>query len=179
MSIKKEKILRVSKILNAVLKIGGIVLIMGMVLQIVFMIIAPSLDLESGELIDVWGVNMPFDGSVDSFRAAMIFTMLSSGIMAAILIVASFIFKDISREGTPFTKKNSNKIKVISLLIIAQCIVIPLLQLLAVMIFTSASNAFASFNLNLWFIIVAVIFFCLALIFQYGEELQRQADETL
>ena len=182
MNNQNGKMLKMSKILNTILKIGGIMLIMGMMLQIVFVIIAPSLDIKSGgPIIDVWGSYMTLDGSVGNFRALMFVTMLGSGIMAAILLVASFIFKDISREGTPFTKKNSNKIRGISILLIAQCIVIPPLQLLAVKIFTSTTNASDAYNinLNLGFIIVPVIFFCLAQIFEYGAELQRQSDETL
>ena len=177
-----EKILKVSKILNILLMIGGIVLILAMVLQIVLVIIAPSLDIEAdANIIDVWGANMIMDGSLDNFRALMIVTMLSAGIMAAILFVASFVFKDIRREGTPFAKKNSNKIKVLSLLILAKAIIIPPLQCLAVIILTSMDDASTlfDFNLDLGYLVVAAVFFCLALIFEYGAELQRQADETL
>ena len=178
MSIQKGRILKTSRILGALLKIGGIVLILAIVLLIVSMVIAPSFNFESdGEVINVRDVSMPMDGSADNFRALMMVILLGSGIMAAIMFVASFIFKDISREGEPFTPKNSNKIKIISLLIIAQCIVIPPLQLLAVMIFSPATDASAPLNLGSVF--VAAVFFCLALVFEYGAELQRQADETL
>ena len=178
MSVQKGKIQKTSKILGALFKIGGIVLIMAMVLLVVLMVIAPSLNFESdGEVINVWDVSIPMDGSVGNFRALMMVTLLGSGIMAAILFVASFIFNDISREGAPFTKKNSNKIRIISLLLITQCIVIPPLQLLIVMIFSPATEVSAPINLG--FIIVAAIFFCLALIFEYGADLQRQSDETL
>jgi hypothetical protein len=178
MNIQKGKILKTSKILGVLLKIGGVVLAMTMVLLIVFAIIAPSLDLESAnEVIDVWDVSVPLDGSVDNFRALMMVTLLGSGIMVAILFVASSIFKDIGREGAPFTKENSNKIRVISLLLIAQYIVIPPLQFLAVMIFSPTTSP--SVSLNLGAIIIVGIFYCLALIFEYGVELQRQSDETL
>ena len=36
-----------------------------------------------------------------------------------------------------------------------------------------------SWDLDLWFVIAAIILFFLSLIFRYGEELQREADETL
>ena len=178
MNILNGKIVKTSKLLDAILKIGGIVLIMAMVLIIVVMVITPSLNIESaGEVTNVWDVSMPLDGSVGSFRALMIVTFLGLAIMAAILFIESFIFKDISREGIPFTKKNSTKIRMISLLLVIQCIVIPPLQLLAVRIFSPATNA--SISINLGSIIVAAVFFCLAMIFEYGAELQRQADETL
>lgn len=178
MNTQKEKILKMSKILNTFLKIGGIVFIMALLMQIVLIAIAPSLDLESGgAVIDVFGLNMPIDDDVAQFRALMIITMLSTGIMTAILFVTSFIFKDISHEGTPFTKKNSNKIRTISLLLIANEIIMPPLRLLVLMIFVPAVEATSSINLGN--IVAAAVFFCLALIFEYGRLLQQESDETL
>jgi len=178
MNIQKGKILKTSKILGVILKTGGIALVMAMVILIVIMIIAPSLNLESvEEVINVWDVSMPLDGSVGNFRALMMVTLIGSGIMVAILFVASSIFKNIGREGAPFTKENSNKIRLISILLVTQTLVIPLLQLLTVMILSPATNASAPINLGTIFF--AGMFFCLALVFEYGAELQRQSDETL
>jgi len=178
MNNQKGKILRTSKILGALLKTGGVVLALVMVLLIVLTIIAPSLNLEPvEEVINVWDVSMPLDGSVGNFRALMMVTLIGSGIMAAILFVMSFIFKDISREGAPFTKKNSNRIRMISILLITQTLVIPPLQFLAAKLLSPVTNVLVSINLGS--ILVAATFFCLALIFEYGAELQRQSDETL
>jgi len=175
---QKVKLLKVSKILGIILAIGGILLIAAIVLLLVLTVIAPSLDLgPGGVVIYVWGASMTLDGSVDSFRALTMVTILSSVFMAAILLVASLVCKDISREETPFTKRISNKIKVISLLLFAQCIVVPLLQIVAATLFSQTTDTLASFDLGS--IVIAAVFFCLALVFEYGAELQRQADETL
>ena len=178
MSIEKGRILKMSKVLNTLLIIGGIVLILVMVSLMVLAITVPSVDQSEGVVISVWGTSITLDGSVGTFRASMIITMLSIGVMAAILLVASLIFKDMSREGMPFTEKNSNRIRVISLLLIAQGLVVPPLQLLIAMVF-SAADASDYIGLDLSLIVIAIIFFCLALIFEYGAELQRQSDETL
>lgn len=178
MHTQKGKIIKMSNILSTFLKIGGIVLIMAILTQVVLIAIAPLLDLKSGgAVIDVFGLNIPIDGDVAQFRALMIFTMLSGGIMTVILFVTSSIFKDISREGTPFTKKNSNKIRTISLLLIANEIIIPPLRLLVLMIFVPAVEATSSINLGI--IVATAVFFCLALIFEYGCLLQQESDETL
>ena len=35
------------------------------------------------------------------------------------------------------------------------------------------------YSFNLWFVITALIIFCLSYVFRYGESLQKESDETL
>ncbi|MCL1823496.1 MAG: DUF2975 domain-containing protein [Oscillospiraceae bacterium] len=177
LNTKIVKIKKMSKVLNAFLKIGAIVLIMVIILQIVLIAISSSLDLSSNAIIDVFGINIPLNGNINNFRAIMLFTMSSAAVMAAVLFVASFIFKNISRDGLPFTKRNSNKIKIISLLLIAHEVLLPPLRLLILMVLIPEAEAAVSMNLGI--IVAAAVFFCIALIFEYGAELQQQSDETL
>ncbi|MCL2083839.1 MAG: DUF2975 domain-containing protein [Oscillospiraceae bacterium] len=176
MNTKREKILKMSKILDAIMKIGAIFFIMTIAAHSAGIIMAPSLDLTRFTVGEILG-SAQFEGGVDEFRAIMLTGILSAAVMPAILFVASFIFKDISRGTTPFTTINANRLRVISLLLLALSIVIPPLKMLLTMIFFTSVRAF--FSISIGQIVCAVMFVCLALIFEYGAELQRESDETL
>lgn len=178
MNNKTEKIKKMSKILDAVLKITAIILIMAIVTMTILVVIAPRLDLDNFTIIGMIGGNIPFiGGDADAFRTLMTFEILNIIPIIAILFVASFIFKSISRGGSPFTQKNANRLKIISLLLIALGAVVPPLQVLITWIFIPLGSVTVHFNFT--YVIFAAVFFCLALIFEYGAELQQQSDETL
>ena len=176
MNTKQEKILKMSKFLDALMKIGAIFFITTIIANSVGIIMAPSLDLTRFTVGEILG-NARFEGGVEEFRTIMLTGILSAAVMSAILFVASFIFKDMSRGTTPFTAKNANRLRVISLLLLALSIVIPPLKMLLTMIFFTSVRAY--FSISVGQIIFAIMFFCLALIFEYGGELQRESDETL
>ena len=177
MNTKKEKIIKMSKVLNVFLKIGAIISVMAAVAAMVIAIIAPSLDLTSFSYGGIW-LNTQFNGGVNEFRAILIPEIINGLFMASILFVASSIFKDMSRENTPFTQKNANRLKLISSFLVALGILIqPLRALLTIVFVSPHSDIF--FSVNLGYLVFAAMFFCLALIFEYGAELQRESDETL
>lgn len=115
--------------------------------------------------------------SISAVIAELITELMSNVIMAAILLIAITIFRDISKNYTPFLTKHVNRLKVISLLILADAILIPPLGMLLTMIL--APKVDASMEIAPFQIILAVIFYCLSLIFEYGGMLQQQSDETL
>lgn len=176
MNTKHEKIMKMSKFLDALTKIGAIVCILTVITNLVGMIMAPSLDLTRFTVGEMLG-NAQFDGSIEEFRTIMLTGILSTVVMSAILFVVSFIFKDMSLGSTPFTIKNANRLRVISLLLIALSVVVPPLKMLFTLIFFTSVRAY--FSISVGQLIFAIIFFCLALIFEYGAELQRESDETL
>ena len=177
-SNKIEKIKKMSKILDVILKITAIMIITGIAASSVITVAAPSLDLDNFKLAGMWGRTVALQGDVDEFRVVMIAEALNGAVVAAILFMASFIFKNISRGGSPFTQKNANRLKIISLLLIALSAVIPPLHaLVSLVMLSSVSSLVVYFNFT--YAIFAAVFFCLALIFEYGAELQQQADETL
>jgi len=177
MNTQKEEMIKMSNTLSVILKICAIVLLVSMVPVIVFAGFAPTFGFAlNSEQIVFLNANMPFN-DLDGMRAWMIDVALGSAALIAILFVTGNILKAISREGTPFTKKNSNKIRVIALLLIASESVIPALQLLIYVVLLPESGATATFNFGN--IIIAAVFFCLALIFDYGSQLQQESDELL
>jgi hypothetical protein len=114
------------------------------------------------------------DGAVTAILAAGI---LNSSIMIAMLFLARAIFKDISREYTPFSDRHINRLKIISLLLLTFTMFPPLIEMLLTMVLAPNIEATVSFDLSN--IIFVVVFYCLAQIFDYGRILQQQSDETL
>ncbi|MGG4195829.1 DUF2975 domain-containing protein [Paenibacillus jamilae] len=98
-------------------------------------------------------------------------------LIMVILFIARRIFKDISKDYTPFVAKHMKRLKRISLLIAGIAIIPGFVEIAMIQMVTPAARVNVSFEL--FYILVAVVFFCLAQIFDYGRMLQQQSDETL
>ncbi|MCY9529407.1 DUF2975 domain-containing protein [Paenibacillus alvei] len=98
-------------------------------------------------------------------------------LIMVILFIAGGIFKDISKDYTPFVAKHMKRLKRISLLIAGMAIIPGFVEITMIQMVTPAVMVNVSFEL--FYILVAVVFFCLAQIFDYGRMLQQQSDETL
>ncbi|MEW8988152.1 MAG: hypothetical protein AB2401_14345 [Bacillus sp. (in: firmicutes)] len=98
-------------------------------------------------------------------------------LIMVIFFIAGGIFKDISKDYTPFVAKHMKRLKMISFLIAGMAIIPGLVEILMIQMVTPAAMVHVSFEL--FYILVAVVFFCLAQIFDYGRMLQQQSDETL
>ncbi len=98
-------------------------------------------------------------------------------VIAGMLFLAWMVFRNISRDYTPFSPKHTVYLMVISLLMLNYTIIVPPVEMLLTEIL--APDVTASFSLELSGIIFAFIFYCLALIFEYGRLLQKQSDETM
>ena len=112
----------------------------------------------------------------------IIFTELFTGIAGqsffiAILIITNRIFKDISREYTPFLPKNIKRMKKLAVLLIIDSFIASPIDI-AIRQSYSMPKTYSS-DLSSEMIVLAVVIYCFALIFQYGVELQQQSDETL
>jgi Protein of unknown function (DUF2975) len=99
-------------------------------------------------------------------------------LIMVILFISGRIFKDISKDYTPFVAKHMNRLKRISLLIAGMAIIPGLVEILMIQIITPLATM-VNVSFELFYILVAVVFFCLAQIFDYGRMLQQQSDETL
>ena len=95
----------------------------------------------------------------------------------AILILTNRIFKDISHEYTPFLSKNIIRMKKIAMLLLINNYISPYIDMaIGKSISLTQAN---SLDFSSEMIILAVVIYCFALIFQYGADLQQQSDETL
>jgi len=115
--------------------------------------------------------------SIPAIIMALVTNLLHNIALLCILLIAAAIFRDISHHYTPFSSRHISRLKGISLLIMADAILIPPLGMLLTMIF--APNVEAAMEFSLLQIVLAVVFYCLSQIFEYGGALQQQSDETL
>ncbi|MCM3039982.1 hypothetical protein M3201_09775 [Paenibacillus motobuensis] len=99
------------------------------------------------------------------------------GIIFAMFLIARAIFKDISKEYTPFIAIHTKRLHAISILMIGLAIVPGVVEIIMIQLVQPTIKTNVSFELS--YLVVAVIFFCLAQIFDYGRLLQQQSDETL
>ena len=103
--------------------------------------------------------------------------ILGNLFVAGMLFFAWMMFWHIGREYTPFSPKHTLYLRLISLLMLAYTIIVPPVEMLMTEILAPGVEASASIELS--GIVCAVIFYCLALIFDYGRLLQKQSDETM
>lgn len=94
------------------------------------------------------------------------------------LFNANAIFKDLSVEPLPFQMKHAKRLNKIAVMTILVSIIPATVQSIIYMIFAPNSNSNID-GFGMIGIAVAVLFFFLAKIFEYGVSLQQQADETL
>ena len=116
----------------------------------------------------------PFSNSnlsnIDTNRlmALVVAGIIGMALMSTLFYHAQNIFKDISIDSSPFEMKQVKRIKRVAILYL----IISLFDF---------QNSPASFtvSLNLVGIIGAFMFYCMALVFEYGCALQKESDEIL
>lgn len=130
-------------------------------------------------------------GSIDwqrVVRIAATFVLLSlliAGVLYAILLFAGKVFHAMRTQDSPFTRGNVKNLKVVGFLMIgyigAKCLVSTIISAILLSALQSVSNVNVNFGLNISFadVVFTLVFFCLALVFDYGCTLQEQADTTL
>ena len=117
------------------------------------------------------------DGSVAETMIQFAANILRQGLVIAMLWVAAVIFRDVSREYTPFSPKHTARLKVISLLMFALAVIPAPVELLLKIVCLPEQAAVVNFQPM--YLVFTVIFYCLAQIFEYGRALQQESDQTL
>ena len=122
-------------------------------------------------------------GSVVSGAALMwiylLFTAVSltyMGLIMGILIIAGKIFSGIRKTLLPFSGENAKYLKKIAILIGFIAVVPALIEIIGGAILGISMELY---SISIEGLVLAFVVYCLAHIFQYGLELQEQADETL
>lgn len=98
-------------------------------------------------------------------------------LFAAVMLIASGLFRQIAKDGTPFQAKCVNRLRMIAILLLLNAVVPNLVQCLIVGFAVSWRASGFSFGLDSLFL--GMIFFLLTNIFSYGCMLQRESDETV
>lgn len=180
MKPNQEKIMRMSKKIMIVLRLGFIVSNVIAILSL----IAIGILVFSGEdtrssFLTAFNVTAN-NGTTISIDARPLLIMFVFMLIDTLLIsLAIFwvyaVFNEIMKGSTPFLPENTARIKAIALIVAILSIV------------GSYSDALVDYytigeltwRIHVIGIIVAVIIYCISLIFSYGCDLQRESDETL
>lgn len=101
--------------------------------------------------------------------------LLYQAIILTLLLMIYSIFRDISREYTPFKQIHVTRLKWIAGL----TVLMGVCTQIAVTIADYYKTSNLSLQLSFDTIIPSIMIYCVALILAYGCELQRQSDETL
>ena len=180
MKPSQEKIRSMSKKISIVLKLGFIVSNVIVILSLIAIGIL-VLSGEETKLSFLAAFNVTANnGTTISIEAQSLLIMFAFMLIDTILIsLAIFfvyaIFDKIRKGFTPFTHENTTRIKKVAIITAILSIV------------GSYSDLFVDYytigeltwRVNIIGMIVAIIVYCISLIFSYGCDLQKESDETL
>ena len=180
MKPSQEKIRDMSKKISIILRLGFIVSNVIVILSLIAIGILVFLGEETKSsflaAFDVTAIN----GTTISIEARSLLIMFIFMLIDTILIsLAIFfvyaVFDELRKGFTPFSHENTARIKKIAIITAILSIV------------GSCSDALVDYytigeltwRVNIIEMIVAIIIYCISLIFSYGCDLQRESDETL
>ena len=197
------KFMKTSKIIDRILKIVQGFLVAGVIVSAIFIPLTAVFGekiIADASTVELGGLNIALAGDYHNYLdPAGIKMSIIVGLIIAIITcaVAWLCLRKIReilspmKEGRPFEEGISKKIRQLALIIlvgggiaevggaIAQVFAIKAYNLAT--LFNNAAIDYTTYNYNfsLWFVVVALILFFLSYVFHYGEELQRESDETL
>jgi len=104
-------------------------------------------------------------------------------IMLASLIIGFSLLNSIRKDETPFLRKNVTKLKIVAFLLVA----FELYMFISQRVINSLFIRYADPNMKYVVevslggvvVVLGLVVFCIALVFEYGISLQNQVDETL
>jgi len=129
-----------------------------------------------------FGTNVLSGPNTNLFLFFVIF-FLSIPILSASLFTGFSLLHSIRKEETPFTKKNATKLKIIALLLVIYEIYVIISQCIIFSTYFRFEepkyNVIMETSFGGAVIVLGLIVYCIALVFEYGITLQNQVDETL
>ena len=170
-----QKIKSMSKALSIILKFARIFCYIGIgisVCALIYVLFFGNIDLLilKGDVI----LRSPFtdasfkDMDFKQLLVTSVIGIIGMALMANLFLQAQNIFKDISKDGSPFEMKHVKRIKRVAILYL----IISLLD-------SETSALSISISFNMVGIVGALMFYCIALVFEYGCALQQESDEIL
>lgn len=186
---EKMSIQHISRIIVSLLKVSRIVLsivigfeLSGLIWYLVssysgFLQLDNIIHLESG-----MRVIMPFSFDVLSSRdgmTAFITTVVQQGLILAMLYIVTSIFNTIQESHSPFVPGIAKKMKVISILVLLANVSTPISSNFLHIPSSAELESLFSITDALGTFVIAGIFYCFAVVFEYGLKLQQESDQTL
>lgn len=175
----QQKIQSVSKKVSTALKIGYVLMALAACLSTVgFFILLLGNGVKDSFMgaFDIVSKNgTVLNISEENLKVLFLYSIAYSLLMGGILFTVWQIFRDISRECTPFNAKHTGRIKAVSIMFIVVSA--------AGSCFDSLADLYSvgktTWNVDVMGIVFGALIYCIALVYDYGCELQQQADETL
>jgi hypothetical protein len=177
-----EKIKQTSKIMAIVLEVLYICAYIGMgflITALVFLVINGSInEIHLGDIVNV-KIPIEYEDTGSSGFAQLIawciLNIAACTLGIAILKNAYMIFKDISVTARPFEKIYVKRLKTIALIMIVSDFGLSFVQGITQAIMGGHIGG----RLDYFNVFAGILIYCLALIFDYGADLQKQSDETI
>jgi len=176
----QEKIRKNSKRMTIIFKMLSIALIVGLIIPIATLIwiaVNPNAYLS---LTNGWGFYSTTGKellSIGEVKAEM-YTIIASGLLFLSMFLKAYsMFRTISTDLAPFSKANAIILKHIGIILIVYAIVIPIIRLGVYRSFAPEINMNSSIDAP--YVVLSFLFFFIAMLFDYGAELQRESDELL
>ncbi len=122
------------------------------------------------------GMSFPMDiNNMNNFITTIIISFIGLIAFMIILKYTTSIFEDIGNGETPFTQKQIDRIKRISITLV----VMGVIENIAVVLWSYTTSWASPIQIDFRTFVMAFIVYCIALIFDYGCELQQLSDETI
>ena len=195
--------MKTSKIIDRILKIVQGFLVAGVIVSAIFIPLTAVFGekiIADASTVELGGLNIALAGDYHNYldpsgiKMSIIVGLIIAIITCAVAWLCLRKIREIlspMKEGRPFEEGISKKIRQLALIIlvgggiaevggaISQVFAIKAYNLAT--LFNNAAIDYTTYNYNfsLWFVVVALILFFLSYVFHYGEELQRESDETL
>lgn len=180
MKTTKDKIKNLSRLVYIGLNIAFSLVCVAAILCLVGFFIAgfasPQVSQSFSSAFNITGKNgAAITVDVLSLQIIMACALVFALMYSAQFFVLKLIFKDISIDGNAFCPKHTKRIKIFAGIVIAVNLLNSLLENL-VSYYTLKEF---SFGLELGGALFGLLLYCVAIIYDYGCELQQQSDETL
>lgn len=111
------------------------------------------------------------------FQIAAAMGAVDIAVLGVIIYLADGVMRNIRTSHSPFTDGNAEQIKNMSYVMLVYAILIPLISWTVMAVALPGVEATIPFSLGM--ILVAVLFYMLSLVFEYGAGLQNDSDHTL
>ena len=183
-------------LVQIIMAIGGVVVIIAIIVMLVFgdrILQAADVSLSLGELsLSLKDLSQVVD--ISALKISMIFDLAAAAVLLAFVWYVVRLLRTLlapMKEGRPFDNGASNVIRRLAWAVLIGGAVNELIGMIAVFVETKAIYFTALFHteavtghtidhvIDVSFVLTALVLFLLSYIFRYGEELQKESDETL
>ena len=182
MNETRQKIAKTSGLVAIVLKIGIIITTIGIgavmigLGVLVFADADVARSLHDAVMITNKGVPTT-EIAISNMIPLVALLIVQLAMVFVVLLIIHRIFTTISREHTPFMVVNVKRMKQVAILLLVMESVEGTLGFIVQRVVTV--QGLYNYSIDLTWVLIAGVIYCIALIFDYGCQLQQQSDETL